>query len=943
MRFFNFSFIDWMKRRWPAVLVGWILVAAVLRWIAPAWNSIVLDGDLDFIPAALPSRATQRLLDQAFTENRGRSQLSIVFARDDRPLDLGDQRMTYDVARRLTHESAVALYLRDRTPIGSSAVETDRAASLEQVRRKLDEAIAMDQIWFDLGIQEERGAAPEHATVDSREVVSRGERLAIAYRDRADVLEELGRPDAADQDREIASILDPNSVGYIPLAVRESPWGDLLDVWTWDDPTLGSKLADRDRRARLIVMQLATDFMAVRNVATVDRVRKLIELVRRENGLPGHVDPSPLDIGLSGNAVVGGDMLRAAADNIRQTEWITIVSIIAILSFLYRSPILVAVPLISIGVSLTVATSLIALLADGPGSDVGWKPLKVFSTSRIFIVVLLFGVGTDFCMFLVARFREALTLAVKKSTLDIDPNDPAQRASFHREGVWAAWEGVAWGIIGSGVTTIVGLSMLYFSDFEKFRFTGILIAISLAITLLVCLTLTPCLLVALGPWLTTVQRMEQVKELRDASSDSKRRMPRDGLRLWIRIADIVVGHPWLSFGLSLCALGIPAVYSLTIQNRVSYDLVKELSDNATSRLGIQLISKHFHAFDASPITLLITRPDDVSDEAMREAIEQIKPVLYAKGAISVRTVSDPLGEFPPGKRMGLLSADAWRRRALERHPMVQSRFVATKQSALNGRLARFDIVISQDPFSVAAAQQLSELEGAVRSVCRDTASPWYQSAFSFGGTTAGTVDLRRTTQSDQSRIQMLVTIGILCALMILLRQFLLSVYLVATVLLSFLSTLGCSYLFFSLWYGESFVGLNWKVPLFLFVILVAVGQDYNVYLVTRVFEERHKHGDRLGLHRAMVQTGGIITSCGLIMAATFASMALGGIARWLGQIGFPWWLGGNPEQLSLNGILELGFALSVGVLIDTLIVRTVLVPSGMAIASRVQRYFSPSF
>lgn len=663
---------------------------------------------------------------------------------------------------------------------------------------------------------------------------------------------------------------------------------------------LASKLRSGDGAAAVVVLRLSTEFMATRNIRVLETVSEVLDKVRAEPDFPR----DRLRLGVCGSGAIGGDILLATRESIRRTELTTIVLVLAILLVVYRSPMLTVIPLATIMVSVLVASDLVAMAAQWAGHT-EWLDFKIFKTTRIFVVVILFGSGTDFCLFLIARYREELSKGKPRNLAIGD-----------------ALSNVGEALTASAVTTIIGLGMMYFAQFGKFSNSGPTLAVCLTVALAASMTLAPALLRAAGSWVFWPFGSPQPGEVTPQETKAKSKaktLPAPGKfgNFWTWLSGAVLQRPGWVLATSVALMAPFAFHGLRVQP--SYDIVNELSADRPTVRGTEMFRRHFTPGEVGPITIVAQLENGQFDQDSGKVLirwlhefltSSDTPIPHVQ---SVRSWYSPVG----GQAVRGSHASALRGRA---EPI----YIGTPDEGENSStVTRLDVVLSSDPFSAEAAETLEKLKQSLGQLSQDpqqllgenaseVALGWKGARFDFVGVTPGTADLKRVTSSDQVLIQVLVVIGVFAVLLMILRNVVVCSYLILSVLFSYYVTIGATDWMFAALYGPTFVGLDWKVRLFLFVILVAVGEDYNIYLTTRVFEEQKRLGPMAGLREAMVRTGGIITSCGVIMAGTFLTMMSG----------------------SLRGMLELGFALGLGVLLDTFVIRTMLVPAFLALLAR---------
>jgi len=412
------------------------------------------------------------------------------------------------------------------------------------------------------------------------------------------------------------------------------------------------------------------------------------------------------------------------------------------------------------------------------------------------------------------------------------------------EAMKVSLKGVFEPILASGSTVIAGLLVLLLSDLSGNRGLGPVGAIGVAVSMITVLTFLPALLVVFGRWIfwPKIPKFDDVDEqLSGTWAKIGNAVERNPKRIWISTALLLVIFAGFSF--TLKADGLANTEAFT--------------KRTDSVIGLEKLGEHFPSGEGSPVEIVV-KQNDVARATT--ALLTVDNVAFVEPVVAGQKI--PGAPTPPIK-------------------------VVDGQVLLNATL-------KVAPDSVEARNTIPIIRDAVHAIDKDIL---------VGGGTAVQFDTDVASRHDNRVIipVVLIIIGIILGL--LLRSILAAALLLLTVVLSFMATLGVCQLVFENVFG--FKGADASFPLFTFIFLVALGIDYNIFLMTRVREESLKLGTRKGVIKGLTVTGGVITSAGIVLAATFAVLGV----------------------LPLVFLAQLGFAVAFGVLLDTIIVRSLLVPA----------------
>jgi len=770
--------------------------------------------------------------------------------------------------------------------------------------------------------------------------------------------------DAAYRDAFAAWLVDPAT----PAEVRDHVLG-VTTVAT--DPLRAPEMRSEDGTTELASVRLdVVSFQQGANEAVA--------------GIRDHANataPCGLDVHVTGSAGIGADYVASILEGTDRTTIVTIVLVLLILLAIYRAPLAALVPLLTIGAAFLVSRGLLGWVAE--------SGVKVSTLIESFVVVLVFGVGTDYTIFLISRYREELARTPDGGRSAASRAVAAERTVARIGAVIAA----------SAATVIVGLVSLAVARFGLVQTIGPAMALAIAVTLAAGLTLAPACLVVFGPALFWPRHPKPVGE-------------EAGTGAWDRLAAGIVRRPVLVAAAVVAVLAIPAV--AIPAPTTSFDMLAELPESSDARVGFERVAEHMDRGRLMPIVTYLVAPgtDLTAPPGLAAIAEATEAIAATEGVATVRSLVAPTGEgiseelhpsnqlqaiadgvgqlalpgaidvalATPGALASLSSGGDWLDALGAGHPFVAAdpsweQATAAREAltasltgllhpgtspaaaaqlkeraagaagdlagalgAVAGRLraepdqdwflarglegdagaqvellvaafvgpdggvTRVSAISTDDPYSSAASEAVGRIRSAIA-----VAAPVPGLERLVGGPTAEFADIHTTMATDFQVVAALTVAGVFVVLALLLRSLVAPVYLVATVLLSYVTTLHLSGFVFEEVLGQA--GTNTYLQLIVFVLLVALGSDYNIFVTSRIREESAGGELRGGIRRASARTGMVITSAGIILAGTFGSLM----------------------TAPLLILFQVGFAVALGVLIDTFVVRSILVPALAAV------------
>lgn len=531
-----------------------------------------------------------------------------------------------------------------------------------------------------------------------------------------------------------------------------------------------------------------------------------------------HIIPDNITAYVTGESIISNDVNLSSQEGLKRTELITVVLIFALLLAVFRSIVTPFIPLVAVGISYLLSQSLVAYFID-------WFGFPVSNYTQIFLVAILFGIGTDYCILLLSRYKEELSANHSTAEAIINTYRTAGRT-----------------LVISGLAVFVGFLAIGFADFPIFK-SGVAVAVGIGVLLLVLYTVLPFFMMLFKEKLFW---------------PSKKAISHKDSKLWLTMSKLSINRPFRSM-LVVLIITIPLLF--TYNNSLSFNSVDEISSDYSSVQGLLAIEQAFGKGNALPVKIIIKSDQTLVSDAivpynksLNEAIEQIP------GVELIRSMTRPTGQeldIPEGM--------------LTSEPFLPVLYQYTFD---NGTGMLMDVILHDDPYSPEAIHTLQLIKAAVEHAIAGT--PFESANIQYGGITSVNSDLDDISSSDFTRTAIIMLVSLFIILALLFRSFIMPLYMLGSLLLTYFTSIALAEFIFQNMFGYD--GISWAVPFFAFILLVALGIDYSIFLLDRFREEANQGlSVRDAMRVSMSKMGSVIMTAAIILAGTFAAMLPSGV------------------------------------------------------------------
>lgn len=561
---------------------------------------------------------------------------------------------------------------------------------------------------------------------------------------------------------------------------------------------------------------------------------------------------------ITGPAGIASDSIAIFANADLVLLFSTIGLILILLVVIYRSPLLAIIPLLAAGFVYQVVDRLLGFFAKQGLFHIQNESLSI-------MMILLFAALTDYSMFIFSRFREELTRYQDKHAAMVEAMTHVSSPIFY-----------------SGGTVLVAMLTLFTALYRPYQNFAPVFSIAMVVILLAGLTLLPAIFVLFGrrafwPFI-----------------------PKLGVPLhkhesfWEKVSRFVVKKPWVSGGAVFIIIAIFAINALGIQ--YSFNMIKSFPADMNSRIGYEVLEQSFPKGELAPIQAILVKKDGnelPSDPEAMQSLLKLGEALYnLDGIAHVSLLDTPPHALP--SQMGESTSTAHANTGMA---MMNSSLSQDKNAM------RFTILLAENPYDQSSLDNIQVLRDRADELLQASGFSPEEYALYYAGESAHQADVRSLNERDTKLVVILITLFITLMLVFQTRSLVAPIYMIATILFSFASAMGLGW--FIIHSIQGIGAISYRIPLYAFVFLVALGVDYNIMLISRIHEEATKHPIKEAVQKGLALTGGVISSAGIILAATFAVL----ITQPL-------------QELHLFGMI-----VSLGILMDVFLIRGLLVPS----------------